>query len=290
MTGKSVNVFMIEGTPNRSLYCGESNVNGRVYRIPRNEVEKMSKRSELKTPGVYVLLGKDDEGQLLAYIGESEDVSTRLQQHTAAKTFWTEALVFIRLGCALHRAHVKYLEHRFLEIAKDIGRCILQNISNPGGATLSEADKSDMEAFIDNTKMLLSTLGVKLFEPVVQKINDTDNTDSEEDMIFIIASKNGGDAKGIRTADGFVVLKGSHITETEADSIPNNVKNIRKSLISEGVITENKFTKDFLFSSASAAAGVVTGYSINGKTAWKTKDGKTLKAILQSNITDEVEN
>lgn len=280
MAGKSVNIFLIEGTLNRSLYCGETNLNSRVYRIPRNEIDKMSRRSELSTPGVYVLLGRDDEGQLLAYIGESEDVATRLQHHTTSKNFWTEVLVFVRMGCGLNRAHVKYLERRFLEIAKGIGRCLLQNVCSPGGATLSESDESDMETFIENIKMLLNTLGVKIFEPVVHKIDEANIPNSAEETIFLLSNKNGANAKGIRTLDGFVVLEGSLIAESLVDSAPSNVKNIRKSLIEEGVISANRFTKDYLFSSVSAAAGVVTGYSINGNMAWKTKDGKTLIAFL----------
>jgi len=39
------------------------------------------------------------------------------------------------------------------------------------------------------------------------------------------------------------------------------------------------FTKDVEFSSPSAAAVVVPGGSANGLTAWRTKDGKTLKQL-----------
>jgi hypothetical protein len=39
------------------------------------------------------------------------------------------------------------------------------------------------------------------------------------------------------------------------------------------------FEQDYLFSSPSTAAGVVLGRSANGRTEWKTKEGKTLKAI-----------
>ena len=39
------------------------------------------------------------------------------------------------------------------------------------------------------------------------------------------------------------------------------------------------FTKDADFSSPSAAAAVIHGGSANGLTAWKTKDGKSLKQL-----------
>ena len=41
-------------------------------------------------------------------------------------------------------------------------------------------------------------------------------------------------------------------------------------------------SKDVHFTSASTAANFVTGASTNGMTAWKTKDGKTLKEAVSN--------
>ena len=38
--------------------------------------------------------------------------------------------------------------------------------------------------------------------------------------------------------------------------------------------------KDMVFKSASTAANFVTGSSTNGLTAWKDKDGRTIKEII----------
>ena len=67
MSGKSIKIFLIEGTPNQRLYCELSNWNGRIYRIPRNEIKKSEDRRDLQNTGVYVLLGKNDDGKILAY-------------------------------------------------------------------------------------------------------------------------------------------------------------------------------------------------------------------------------
>jgi hypothetical protein len=39
------------------------------------------------------------------------------------------------------------------------------------------------------------------------------------------------------------------------------------------------FTRDVEFSSPTAAAAVVQGGTVNGLTAWRDKDGRTLKEI-----------
>ncbi len=65
-----------------------------------------------------------------------------------------------------------------------------------------------------------------------------------------------GDAKSLRTAE---------------------ISNWTGTLIEkEGFLV---FSKDAEFSSPSAAAVVIHGGSANGLTAWKTKDGKSLKQL-----------
>lgn len=86
-------------------------------------------------------------------------------------------------------------------------------------------------------------------------------------------------ATGRQTTEGFVVMKGSHISPESADSISNKIREIReKAKISDGILQE-----DMLFSSPSYAAMFVTGKSENGLKRWKTKDGKTLKSLLETN-------
>jgi predicted type IV restriction endonuclease len=95
----------------------------------------------------------------------------------------------------------------------------------------------------------------------------------------------GAEAHGQRTADGFVVFRGSTAVLEErpsADNYPYAVAQ-RKQLIADGTLSEKDgflvFTKDAEFSSPSAAAVVIHGGSANGLIAWKTKDGKSLRQL-----------
>ena len=120
MAGKNIRIFLIEGTPNQRLYCELSNWNGRVYRIPRNEIKISEDRSDLQYTSAYVLLGKNDDGAILAYIGECDNARDRLLQHLKQKDFWNEVIVFIRTDNSLNKAHVKYIEKRLYDIANEI--------------------------------------------------------------------------------------------------------------------------------------------------------------------------
>jgi hypothetical protein len=44
------------------------------------------------------------------------------------------------------------------------------------------------------------------------------------------------------------------------------------------------FEENFEFPSPSTAAAIILGYSINGRTAWKNKEGKNLKEIEEEKI------
>jgi Domain of unknown function (DUF4357) len=95
----------------------------------------------------------------------------------------------------------------------------------------------------------------------------------------------GAEAKGQRTANGFVVFRDSAAVlgqRPSAESYPYVVAQ-RKQLIADGTLIEKDgffvFTKDAEFSSPSAAAVVIHGGSANGLIAWKTKDGKSLKQL-----------
>lgn len=49
--------------------------------------------------------------------------------------------------------------------------------------------------------------------------------------------------------------------------------------MSEGRVKDLETTEDILFSSSSAAADFILGYSVSGPKMWKNKDGKTLKEV-----------
>ena len=83
-------------------------------------------------------------------------------------------------------------------------------------------------------------------------------------------------AVGYQTEEGFVVLKGSIISQTDDDSIYPVIKDRR---IKVKVNAEWILLEDVLCKSPSFAAMLVMGKKANGLTSWKTKDGKTLKSL-----------
>ena len=86
-------------------------------------------------------------------------------------------------------------------------------------------------------------MGHKVFEPLIKK--DMGSDDLSKKQVFYIKTKNGSvNAKMIRTVEGYVVLKGSKIRESDTKSTPSWAKKKRKQLISEGTIKNGVFLRN----------------------------------------------
>ncbi len=274
MFGKKIQLFLVDGTANGRWICELSNWTGIAYKIPRNRVKESEARTELSSPGIYFLFGKDEtKDRPLIYIGEAENTIVRLKQHLEKKDNWNEVIVFISKDSNLNKAHIKYLENRFHSIANECNRYSVDNSNTPTKTSISEAEQAELEEFIFNTKMLVNTLGHKVFEPYAEKTP----TKNKEILFFVPVGQD--KAMGTPTSDGFVLLKGSKIHQESSASLIIGLKNKVEAFRANKQIINNVLQEDILFSSSSTAAAFAVGYSISGPQQWKTSDGKTLKSF-----------
>ncbi len=284
--GKTIKLFLIDGEPNCRMSCELSNWTGKAFKIPRKQVKQCSDRIELQSTGVYILLGKSEnvEAGVQIYIGEAEVIYKRLIEHLSTKDFWNEVICFVSKDENLNKAHIKYIENSLYEIAKNVDRSEILNGNIPNKPNISESDQAEMEEFINNIKLMVNTLGYKIFDELIQ-VNQTEEY-REKVSVYINAAR-GANAIGQMTNEGFVVIKNSEVADTVTNSFPKAMIKMRDSLVKDGVLEKNegfyKFTKDYLFSSPSAAAAIVMGRSANGLNEWKSKDGRVLKAIESEN-------
>ncbi len=70
MSGKNINVFLMDGSPLGRIKCSLLNWTGLAYKIPRTEVERSKDRKDLSHNGVYFLFGISEEtGDTLYILG-----------------------------------------------------------------------------------------------------------------------------------------------------------------------------------------------------------------------------
>jgi len=273
----SIRIFLPTGDPDSMRIIEKSNWSGVGLVFPRSIFGEIRNRKELARTGVYVLIGPPEEsGFQRVYVGEGDPIKDRLEQHVVKKDFWTSCICFTSKDENLNKAHAQYLEARLIERAARTKRCVLDNNNFPSLPSLSEADTADAYGFFEEMMLCFPVLGLGVFSEI--------STLPGTGKIFFICSK-GIEAQGMETTEGFIVRAGSGAVKTEVPSCLAYVKELRAALVANGVLNASgdgyTFVQDYVFTSPSTAAEVVLGYSVNGRIAWKTKEGKTLKQIQE---------
>ncbi|TWI83275.1 uncharacterized protein DUF4357 [Lacibacter cauensis] len=278
--GKTIRLFLSEGTPNGLTTAELSNWTGLGIKVPRIKVKDSSKRPEFQKPGIYILLGKDEANNEAAYIGEAEVIADRLNSHLATKEFWNEVVFFTSKDKYLNKASVKYLEHRLHDTAIKAERVKLLNGNTPTRSELSEAEQAELEEFLSNIKLLTSTLGHKLFEAIEDTLETTADNVTQ---LFYCKNAAGANATGSPSTEGFIVFKDSLFLKEHMTSVNESIRLEKAKMIEDGYFSIEgellRLTRHYTFTSSSRAAAMVLGRSSNGRTEWKTEKGVMLKQL-----------
>lgn len=291
--GKSINLFLMDGEPTGRIKCTLANWTGVAYRIPRTALDLCKERDDLKQSGIYFLYGTSDQtGNNVVYVGQAgarkngEGLLYRLQEHkrNPDKDYWTEAVVFTTSNNSFGPTEISYLENRFCGLALAAKRYDVKNGNDPTHGNITEEKESELEEFIDYARIVMGTLGHKVFEPIVA-VKPTATVDAAvaNDEPLLYFNRANLKATGRRTNEGFVVFKESVVTPELQKSCPENAVKLRDKYKTK-IDGNNILLEDILFTSPSAAAAFVGGSSLNGNEVWKTADGVALKNVDKADV------
>jgi hypothetical protein len=296
--GKSIKLFLVDGSSHGVLTLEVMNWTGHILMGPRTKITEIIQRPEMKKTGIYFLTGPDPDGleRLAVYVGESDNVGHRLMQHNKdeGKDFWERACIITSKDQNLTKAHIRYLEARFISIIQTTGAANLFNNTSPKNDGLPEADISDMEYFISQVRLVLPVLGLDFLRdkpkitntlPTVLPFPSKDFSRSTElrqpvqDTIDgpnfeIISSKYNLRALAKEVDGDFIVLAGSETKSAWERTTGHSYRKLFETLIVEGKIridevkTRGVFQEDVAFASPSAAAACVFARAANGRKEW----------------------
>lgn len=283
--GRTLKVFLVDGAPNGLLTAEIMNWTGHVITGPRTRLAELLQRPEVKKTAVYFLVGPESGTGLgtQVYIGETDDAKGRLAMHNrpedkGGRDFWERVCVVTSKDANLTKGHIKYLESRLITKAKEAGRCELVNGTDPEYEGLPEADRSDMEFFLEQIQTLLPVLGFDFMraqpKPGAAAAVDGGGSASVVSPVFTgNLAKHSITALGQEVDGEFVVFKGSR-TRRHWEGVESSYTKLFNDLTQKGVLQptpddqHNEFTQDYAFSSVSAAAAVVSGRNANGRLYW----------------------
>jgi hypothetical protein len=151
----------------------------------------------------------------------------------------------------------------------------------PSLPKFSTQDVQLVDDFLPKLLFVLHTLGLNIF--VTPSISSNGASGESAAKVFSITTKK-VTANGYQNAGEFVVLANSEaVLQIVPSALAGRIDIFRKSLESQGVLkAENgrlKFTKNYSFSSPSAAAAVVIGGEADGRRLWKNEQGKSINDL-----------
>ena len=110
---KTINILLYDGNLNGVISIEDTSWNsGELYSAPRESITDLLKTEACNKFGVYLLLSDN-----MVYIGQSSDLSRRINQHTIGKEWWTSVLIFTTKDDSLTRTDIDYLEYILIEKA-----------------------------------------------------------------------------------------------------------------------------------------------------------------------------
>jgi hypothetical protein len=280
------------------------NWTGHTLVTPRSRLAEALQRDEASRTGVYFLVGDDPEQPTKArvYIGEGDNVVDRIKSHAkdSSKDFWTRACLVTSKDMNLTKAHVRYLESRFVELTKSADRANVANSNEPGRKALPESDIADMEFFISQVQVILPVVGFDFLRPkasvsATPKSQEAVSETKPQLELILSSGKYGYEAKAVEVDGEVTVIAGSRAT-AKSDFSENGYLPLRQQLIKEGrlAITPDpdflEFKEDVTFTSPSAAAAVIRNRNTNGRTSWRVvSTGQTLKEWQDSQLSSVTE-
>lgn len=273
--GRSIELFFVDGTPDGMVTATiPFQWSGHVLVTQRTQLKEAISRPEALRTGVYLLIG-DKDGERTAYIGETDELKTRLTQHAGSKDWWETAILVTSGGEPLNKAHARYLEHRMLADAKKINKIALENGQSATSSPLSEAAKAHMEDFLENIYLVLPALRFDFFTEQTKDDSPAARGPVASDVVFFTfdVPKHGIKARARWEEGKFIVEAGSLAREKWLSaSTHTTYEELHQQLVDQGILTlqgsHRVFSKSYVFNSTSAAAAVVSGRPASGPKSW----------------------
>lgn len=289
--GTHIELFLVDGEAGGITTADIASWTGHLLLGPRSRLSELLSRDEARRNGVYLLLGDDPAavGHTRCYIGKTEDFTRRFREHSRTKDWWDRTVLISSSDDSFNEGHWGYIESRLIEIATVAARATLdENKQVPQQRKLSEAQRSDAEAFIERVRTVLPVLGILVLKTYKRGAlpDDRPCTEAQDSPVFHLDVPRSGIAAHAQVIDGeFLLLAGSVIagqwrgkagTASTRRTYDAFAARLATFVADGSVVVKDDLgtlTRDIPFTSASTAGAIASGRSCNGRREWRTETG-----------------
>lgn len=272
---RTIEIVLHNGDPSGIRISQITTEVAQIIEVPRDHWREFLELKQSTQPAIYFLVSMpEDDSESDLYIGQSGDLKSRFRTHLE-KDFWDRAIILLDSNNRISETETKFLEWHCLQLAQKSANFRIVNGNSGSKPHTARSVEDRCINIFESGRVLLDTLGYRLFNSVESSINRADS-----DELFY---NNYSEAKGVgkRVDDGFLVLKESSGRKDLVPSSKNSsLERLRAKLLGSGVLRVEGdrivFTQDYLFRSPSTAACVLLGRNTNGWLTWKNRENKTL--------------
>lgn len=156
---KIINMLLYDGTLSGVIRVENSSWNaGELFSSPRDSVSDLLKTGACSKYGVYLLLSSD-----MVYVGQSSDLSKRLSQHIAGKSWWERAVILTTKDDSLTHSDIDYLENILIEKAFAIKKLDCDNKKTGNPPKVDVFRRVFLGQYLDEALFLMQLIGVTIF-------------------------------------------------------------------------------------------------------------------------------
>jgi hypothetical protein len=281
--------------------CALRDIRGMAYKVPvdkipeffKDQAERFKKREKeeycIDKSCVYLFIGEataNDDGRTAVYVGETDDIRTRIQRHNVLENeaySFQYLIIFCRTDYDFNKGSIEHIERKIIEFLVNQENVKLANGQSSDKMvkqiTLGMQDREVANNFVESILILTKALGCDIFESTGSIATEA-KVNTKIPMFQIWRSdKRIGDGQMLE--DGFLVIRNTAIVKDESASCRPSYRALRKKLRDEKVVVDGVedefFEKNYVFENPTLAASVIMGRNTNGHTAWRNPDiGQTL--------------
>jgi predicted GIY-YIG superfamily endonuclease len=129
--------------------------------MSRGEFKKYKNNNQLDLAGVYVIYSTTSAISGI-YIGEGNDVRSRLKEHESGKVFWDELIIFT--SSRMNVAFAKNIEYQFIRRAELSSKYPLYNGVSGGKRKLGIEDKEHLKKHLIDFYKVIELANIDIFE------------------------------------------------------------------------------------------------------------------------------
>lgn len=179
MSAYSIQILALKGKKDGiKIYTRPTDWSGVIITFPKFLVKYIKEYVSESTNGVYVLWNKQ-RGTYSVYVGKSDNIISRIQQHVDGKDFWTDALIMISSNNILNSAHVGWIEANLVQKVKELSGHSVLNGNQPSDPKLNLYDETLASTFFERLEEMLPIIGLPLFD----QSDENEMTDVQNDTM-----------------------------------------------------------------------------------------------------------